>query len=107
MNIFMPINLYFMLQEKINLLKVLGADVRPVPAVPFDNPDNYNHQVLGDARIQIHFAYIALGEYVDKFDRMQAVHQILPFKSCYLYATLVQFVPFKYFLFQFIKRFSH
>lgn len=31
-------------QEKINLLKVLGADVRPVPAVPFDNPDNYNHQ---------------------------------------------------------------
>ncbi|XP_065899017.1 uncharacterized protein [Dysidea avara] len=31
-------------KEKINLLKVLGADVRPVPAVPFDNPDNYNHQ---------------------------------------------------------------
>ena len=32
-------------QEKIDALKVLGADVRPVPAVPFDNPDNYNHQV--------------------------------------------------------------
>ncbi|KAI8320760.1 cysteine synthase [Martensiomyces pterosporus] len=31
-------------QEKIDLLKMLGADVRPVPAVPFDNPDNYNHQ---------------------------------------------------------------
>jgi len=31
-------------QEKIDVLKVLGADVRPVPAVPFDNPDNYNHQ---------------------------------------------------------------
>ena len=23
---------------------MLGADVRPVPAVPFDNPQNYNHQ---------------------------------------------------------------
>ena len=32
-------------QEKIDALKVLGADVRPVPAVPFENPDNYNHQV--------------------------------------------------------------
>ncbi|KAJ1813515.1 Cysteine synthase 1 [Coemansia sp. RSA 2599] len=31
-------------QEKIDLLKMLGADVRPVPAVAFDNPDNYNHQ---------------------------------------------------------------
>ncbi|CAI8040116.1 Cysteine synthase 1 [Geodia barretti] len=31
-------------QEKIDALKVLGADVRPVPAVTFDNPDNYNHQ---------------------------------------------------------------
>nr|CAB3228069.1 cysteine synthase 1 [Phallusia mammillata] len=31
-------------KEKIELLSVLGADVRPVPAVPFDNPDNYNHQ---------------------------------------------------------------
>ena len=34
-------------QEKIDALKVLGADVRPVPAVPFDDPDNYNHQVWG------------------------------------------------------------
>ena len=32
------------LQEKVDALRVLGADVRPVPAVPFDNPDNYNHQ---------------------------------------------------------------
>ncbi|KAJ1678819.1 Cysteine synthase 1 [Spiromyces aspiralis] len=31
-------------QEKIDLLKMLGADVRPVPAVPFDDPMNYNHQ---------------------------------------------------------------
>eukprot|EP00041_Stephanoeca_diplocostata_P008999 m.135856 g.135856 ORF g.135856 m.135856 type:complete len:387 (-) comp17570_c0_seq5:156-1316(-) len=31
-------------QEKIDTLKMLGADVRPVPAVPFSDPDNYNHQ---------------------------------------------------------------
>jgi len=31
-------------QEKIDLLRMLGADVRPVPAVAFDNPQNYNHQ---------------------------------------------------------------
>jgi hypothetical protein len=27
------------------MLRVLGADVRPVPAVAYDNPNNYNHQV--------------------------------------------------------------
>ena len=31
-------------QEKIDLLRMLGAEVHPVPAVPFDNPENYNHQ---------------------------------------------------------------
>lgn len=31
-------------QEKIDLLRMLGAEVHPVPAVAFDNPDNYNHQ---------------------------------------------------------------
>ncbi|GJJ06470.1 Cysteine synthase 1 [Clathrus columnatus] len=31
-------------QEKIDLLKMLGADVRPVPAVAYENPRNYNHQ---------------------------------------------------------------
>ncbi|KAH9979040.1 cysteine synthase [Lactifluus volemus] len=31
-------------QEKIDLLRMLGADVRPVPAVPYENPQNYNHQ---------------------------------------------------------------
>ncbi|CAO1628256.1 unnamed protein product [Jaminaea pallidilutea] len=31
-------------QEKIDLLRMLGAEVFPVPAVPFDNPENYNHQ---------------------------------------------------------------
>lgn len=29
--------------EKVLLLKALGADVRTVPAVPFDDPNNYNH----------------------------------------------------------------
>ena len=28
-------------QEKIDLLRTLGAEVRPVPAVPYKNPDNY------------------------------------------------------------------
>eukprot|EP00053_Salpingoeca_punica_P006265 m.59781 g.59781 ORF g.59781 m.59781 type:complete len:376 (-) comp13610_c0_seq1:187-1314(-) len=31
-------------QEKIDTLRLLGATVHAVPAVPFDNPDNYNHQ---------------------------------------------------------------
>ncbi|EGS17651.1 cysteine synthase-like protein [Thermochaetoides thermophila DSM 1495] len=31
-------------QGKIDLLRLLGAEVYPVPAVPFDNPNNYNHQ---------------------------------------------------------------
>ena len=35
------------LQEKVDALRVLGADVKLIPAVPFDNPDNYNHQVRG------------------------------------------------------------
>lgn len=37
-------------QEKIDLLRILGADVRPVPAVAFDNPDNYNHQAKRHAQ---------------------------------------------------------
>ncbi|KAI1800053.1 cysteine synthase (O-acetylserine (thiol)-lyase-like protein) [Daldinia bambusicola] len=31
-------------QGKIDLLRLLGAEVYPVPAVPFDSPENYNHQ---------------------------------------------------------------
>ena len=31
-------------KEKIDLLRMLGADVRPVKAVPFSDPENYNHQ---------------------------------------------------------------
>jgi len=37
-------------QEKIDLLRMLGADVRPVPAVPYENPENYNHQAREFAR---------------------------------------------------------
>lgn len=29
--------------EKIALLRALGAEVRPVPAKPYSDPDNYNH----------------------------------------------------------------
>lgn len=36
-------------QEKIDLLRMLGAEVYPVPAVPFDNPENYNHQAARHA----------------------------------------------------------
>jgi cysteine synthase len=31
-------------QGKIDLLRLLGAEVHPVPAVAFENPQNYNHQ---------------------------------------------------------------
>ncbi|KAL9586504.1 MAG: hypothetical protein Q9212_000864 [Teloschistes hypoglaucus] len=31
-------------QGKVDLLRLLGAEVFPVPAVPFDDPQNYNHQ---------------------------------------------------------------
>ncbi|PRP83797.1 cysteine synthase-like [Planoprotostelium fungivorum] len=31
-------------QEKIDLLRSLGAEVFPVPAVPFNDPENYNHK---------------------------------------------------------------
>jgi len=37
-------------QEKIDLLRMLGADVRPVPAVAYDNPANYNHQARDFAK---------------------------------------------------------
>lgn len=29
---------------------MLGADVRPVPAVPFEDPMNYNHQAARFAK---------------------------------------------------------
>ena len=34
------------MQEKVDAMEVLGADVRQVPAVPFDDPKNYNKQVV-------------------------------------------------------------
>ncbi|KAF9584483.1 hypothetical protein BGW38_006299 [Lunasporangiospora selenospora] len=37
-------------QEKIDLLRMLGAEVYPVPAVAFENPDNYNHQAARHAK---------------------------------------------------------
>lgn len=37
-------------QEKIDLLRMLGADVHPVPAVAYDNPLNYNHQARDFAK---------------------------------------------------------
>lgn len=36
-------------QEKIDLLRMLGAEVYPVPAVAFTDPQNYNHQAARHA----------------------------------------------------------
>jgi cysteine synthase len=43
-------------QEKIDLLRMLGADVRPVPPVPFENPKNYNHQAREYAKSRVNNA---------------------------------------------------
>jgi cysteine synthase len=40
----------FQSQEKIDLLRMLGAEVYPVPAVAYDNPKNYNHQARDFAK---------------------------------------------------------
>ena len=37
-------------QGKVDLLKLLGAEVYPVPAVAFENPENYNHQAARHAQ---------------------------------------------------------
>ncbi|KAI0048084.1 tryptophan synthase beta subunit-like PLP-dependent enzyme [Auriscalpium vulgare] len=37
-------------QEKIDLLRMLGADVRLVPAVAYEHPANYNHQARDTPR---------------------------------------------------------
>ncbi|KAJ3827986.1 tryptophan synthase beta subunit-like PLP-dependent enzyme [Lentinula raphanica] len=37
-------------QEKIDLLRMLGAEVYPVPAVAYENPANYNHQARDFAK---------------------------------------------------------
>ncbi|KAI4151382.1 MAG: hypothetical protein LQ340_003538 [Diploschistes diacapsis] len=36
-------------QGKIDLLRLLGAEVFPVPAVAYENPENYNHQAMRHA----------------------------------------------------------
>jgi len=36
-------------QGKVDLLRLLGATVYPVPAVAFENPENYNHQAARHA----------------------------------------------------------
>ncbi|GLB37133.1 putative cysteine synthase [Lyophyllum shimeji] len=55
-------------QEKIDLLRMLGADVRPVPAVPYDNPQNYNHQARDYA------ASIDNAIWTDQFDNTANAH---------------------------------
>ncbi|KZT10727.1 cysteine synthase [Laetiporus sulphureus 93-53] len=49
-------------QEKIDLLRMLGAEVYPVPAVAYDNPKNYNHQARDFA------ASIPNAVWTDQFD---------------------------------------
>lgn len=39
-----PLSYLLQSQEKIDLLRMLGAEVYPVPAVAYENPKNYNHQ---------------------------------------------------------------
>ena|ERR1700761_4524108 len=51
-------------QEKIDLLRMLGADVRPVPAVAYDNPANYNHQARDFAKT------ISNAIWTDQFDNV-------------------------------------
>lgn len=38
-------------QAKIETLRLLGAEVHPVPAVAYDNPQNYNHQAKRHAEL--------------------------------------------------------
>ncbi|PHH90258.1 hypothetical protein CDD83_4128 [Cordyceps sp. RAO-2017] len=49
-------------QGKVDLLRLLGAEVHPVPAVPFDDPANYNHQA------RRHAARLDNAVWTDQFD---------------------------------------
>ena len=51
-------------QGKIDLLRLLGAEVYPVPAVAFDNPDNYNH------RARRHAEGLDNAVWTDQFDNV-------------------------------------
>ncbi|KAF9461306.1 cysteine synthase [Collybia nuda] len=63
--IYMPDN---QSQEKIDLLRMLGADVRPVPAVAYDNPQNYNHQARDYAKT------LTNAIWTDQFDNTANAH---------------------------------
>ncbi|RCI11463.1 hypothetical protein L249_7199 [Ophiocordyceps polyrhachis-furcata BCC 54312] len=51
-------------QAKVDLLRLLGAEVYPVPAVPWDNEENYNHQA------RRHAARVQGAVWTDQFDNV-------------------------------------
>ncbi|KAM0748910.1 pyridoxal phosphate-dependent enzyme, beta subunit [Meredithblackwellia eburnea MCA 4105] len=57
-------------QEKIDLLRMLGAEVHPVPAVAFENPENYNHQA------KRHAERLENAAWVNQFDNAAGNRQI-------------------------------
>ncbi|GAA6052071.1 hypothetical protein JCM3770_006615 [Rhodotorula araucariae] len=58
-------------QEKIDLLRMLGAEVYPVPAVAFENPENYNHQAKRHAERLDNAAWV---NQFDNFEGNRAAH---------------------------------
>ena len=38
--------MFIFLKEKIDVLRLLGAEVTTVPVVAFTDPNNYNHHVI-------------------------------------------------------------
>lgn len=58
-------------QEKIDLLRLLGAEVYPVPAVAFENPENYNHQAKRHAERLDNAAWV---NQFDNFEGNRAAH---------------------------------
>ncbi|KAI0480472.1 cysteine synthase-like protein [Xylariaceae sp. FL0804] len=53
-------------QGKVDLLRLLGAEVHPVPAVAFEHPDNYNHRARRHAERL--FAETGNAVWTDQFD---------------------------------------
>ena len=45
--IYMPDN---QSQEKFDMIRTLGAEVRPIPVAPWTDEKNYNHQVKREQR---------------------------------------------------------
>ncbi|GAA5830382.1 hypothetical protein JCM5353_002423 [Sporobolomyces roseus] len=58
-------------QEKIDLLKMLGAEVYPVPAVAFENPENYNHQAKRHAERLDNAAWV---NQFDNYEGNRSIH---------------------------------